>query len=339
MILFLLLAAGSKVKAQVSDTVCHFFQTKVYRVNPTPGSLYFWSVECGAIVSSDIHADSIVVVWCKTPGTYKVKVVELARSGCWGDTVSTTVIVNPKMHLEIFGPAELCVGAPVWLYASGADSYLWNTGQTTSNINANLKDTNTTFQVIGRNFCETDTASFTVKVNPRPTASFTYSPQNPIVNETISLNYTGKSAADWTWYIDNQQVITGNVKNPEISFYEKGRKEVELVAMNQFGCSDTTIYTLTVGYDFKIFVPNVFSPDGNGINDSFKAIGFNIKSIHMQIFNRWGEKIYESFGVNDAWDGTFKGQVVMDGVYIYAIDAEAIDGEHAYLHGNVTVMK
>ena len=333
-----ILVTSIRVKAQTIDTVCAFSQTKVYKVIPTPGSKYFWSVDCGKIVSSNIHADSIVVQWCNNPGMYHVKVIEQNRLGCWGDTVSTSVVVNPKMHLSIFGPAQQCVGQPVWLYASGASSYQWNTGDTSSHIYEKLLDTNTTFRVIGRNMCETDTASFTIKVHPAPVASFTYAPQEPIVNEPVNLHYTGTGATDWTWYINNQQVINGNVTNPEISFYEKGNMEIELVTMNQYGCTDTSIFTLKVGYEFKFFAPSVFSPNGDGINDSFKAIGYNLKSIHMQIYNRWGEKIYESFGVNDAWDGTFKGQQVMDGVYIYMIDGEATDGEHAYLNGNVSVL-
>lgn len=333
-----MLASAAKTMAQANDTVCAFSATKVYRVLPTPGSTYFWNVECGTIISNNVHADSIVVAWCNTPGTYHVKVVERNKGGCWGDTVSTQVVVDPKMHLSIFGPAQECVGEPVWLYASGASSYQWNTGETTSNIYEHLQDTNTTFRVIGKNICETDTASFTIKVHPRPTASFTYTPQEPIVDEQINLHYTGKGATDWTWYVSNQQDIPGDMTDPEISFDQKGIKNVTLVSENQFGCTDTAIENLNIIYESKIFVPDVFTPDGNGINDSFKAIGFNLKNIHMKIYNRWGEQIFESFGVNDAWDGTFKGETVMEGVYIYTIDAEATDGEHYYLNGNVTVM-
>jgi len=337
-LLVIILSIGINLKAQTVDTVCAFSQTKVYKVIPTQGSTYFWSVDCGTIVSDNVHADSIVVLWCNNPGIYQVKVIEKNKTGCWGDTVSTLVVVNPKMHLSIFGPAQQCVGAPVWLYASGASSYQWNTGQTTGNISAKLQDTNTTFQVIGRNACEIDTASFTIKVHPAPVASFTYAPQNPIVNEPVILHYTGKDASDWTWYITDQPSIGGASASPQITFVEKGTETIKLIAVNQYGCVDTAIENINIGYEAMIYVPDVFTPDGNGINDSFRAVGFNLKNIHMMIFNRWGEKLFESYHVYDAWDGTFKGQVVMEGVYIYLIDAEATDGRHYYLNGNVTVM-
>ena len=325
--------------AQANDTVCGRSTTKIYWVTPSSGSTYYWHVKGGKLISQSMPSDSITVEWPNIPGTYQVNVVERTKTGCWGDTERTSVTVNPKMHLDIFGPAETCVGQQVWLYASGANSYLWNDGETTSNIYAYLKDTSTTFQVIGKNVCETDTSFFTIKVHPRPTASFTLTPNKPIVNDPVFLHYTGKGASDWTWYIDDQQNITGSIPNPQISFENKGNKKITLVSLNQYGCSDTMTETLQVKYQAYVYVPNAFSPNQDGINDSFKAIGYNLKAIHMQVYDRWGEQLFESFGVNDAWDGTFKGQTVMEGVYIYTIDAEATDGEHYYLHGNVTILQ
>ena len=132
---------STKSFAQAFDTICTSSQVKVYRVMPTPGSVYFWSVEGGRIISPDIHADSIKVSWCSKPGTYEVKVIEQNSLGCWGDTAITSVVVNPKMQLNISGLTELCVGQPVLLSASGASAYRWSTGETASQITVNLHDT------------------------------------------------------------------------------------------------------------------------------------------------------------------------------------------------------
>src|SRR5437588_12821715 len=112
-ILILLLAGNRNVKAQASDTVCAFTHRKVYKVVPTPGSKYYWTVDCGKIISGNTHADSIVVDWCNTPGTYQVKVIEQTRFGCWGDTVRTWIIVNDKIHLNLQGPSDICEGEAV----------------------------------------------------------------------------------------------------------------------------------------------------------------------------------------------------------------------------------
>jgi gliding motility-associated-like protein len=333
----LLLTLTCAVKAQTSDTVCKLNYRKVYKVLPTPGSKYFWKVECGKIVSVKLHTDSIEVDWCKTPGTYQVSVIEQNKWGCWGDTVRTWVMVNGNIHLLVTGPSDICEGEPVRLNADGAQNYLWNTGETTSSIFSRPKDS-IKYRVIGYNTCEKDTAYISVKVHARPRADFTYKPKKPIlVDETVFFHYTGKGANKWVWYFGDRNAIEGTVTDPEFSFSEKGDKLVTLVATNEAGCTDTMTYSLHVTFDSKIFIPNSFTPNDDGVNDKFKAVGYNLKSIHTRVFNRWGELIYESGNMDDAWDGTYKGERVMEGVYIYMIEAQAKDGEPYYLNGNITV--
>jgi gliding motility-associated-like protein len=336
--IILLMVISTEAKAQASDTVCAFSHRKTYRVIPTPGSTYFWSVECGTIVSANANADSITVDWCQNPGTYQVKVIERTRQGCWGDTVKTWVIVNGQMHLSINGPTEICEGEPVVLEASGAVNYKWNTGETNSSIVKRPTDT-VVYKVIGYSLCDKDSATIKVKVYPRPKASFTYKPKAPKVNDTIFFHYTGTGANQWVWYFGDKNSLGGQVTDPQYSFNEKGDKLVTLVATNNAGCTDTLTYKLHVAFDSKIFVPNAFTPNGDGDNDVFRAIGWNLKTIHMHIYNRWGEQIFESNGLNDGWDGTYKGQNAIEGVYMYKIEAEALDGENYYLNGSVTVLR
>jgi gliding motility-associated-like protein len=336
-IILLMVAMSNEVKAQASDTVCAFSHRKVYRVIPTPGSTYYWSVDCGTIVSSNIHADSIVVDWCNTPGTYQVKVIEKTRMGCWGDTVRAWIIVNGKMHLAINGPSEICEGDPVVLQASGAVNYKWNTGETNQTIVKKPTDS-IVYKVFGYTLCDKDSATFKVNVHPRPKASFTYNPNKIFVSDTVFFHYTGTGANKWVWYFGDRNSLGGQVTDPQYSFNEKGDKIVTLVATNEAGCTDTMSYILHVGFYSKIFVPNVFTPNDDGNNDVFRAIGYNLKTLHMKIFNRWGEQIYECDGLDRSWDGTYKGEKVIEGVYLYKIEAESLDGENYYLNGNVTVL-
>jgi gliding motility-associated-like protein len=312
-------------------------------VLPTPGSTYYWSVECGKIISPNNNADSIVVDWCQTPGTYQIKVVERNRKGCWGDTVRTLIIVDGKLHLAVSGPTEICSGDPIWLEASGAANYYWNNGQTTNRIFVQPSDSQQTtdtvkYRVIGYSKCDNDTAYVTVKIHPRPRADFTYKPLKPMVDDTVFFHYTGKGASAWTWYFGDKNGLSGQITDPTYTFNEKGDKVVTLVARNDAGCTDTMSYNLHVGFDSRIFVPNAITPNGDGNNDYFKAVGWNLKDIHMQIYNRWGELLFESYRLDDYWDATFKGNKVMEGVYLYQIEATAKDGEKYYLHGNVTVL-
>jgi len=334
-----LLAFGNKSYSQAIDTVCYYAQQKVYRVVPTPGSTYYWTVECGTIISNNLHADSVVVSWCQNPGIYQLSVVEKTKAGCWGDTVKTWVQVEGKRNMVISGPKESCAGDPIWLTleAGGQVHYLWSTGETDSAILVRPVQT-TMYSVIGYSRCSRDTGFITIQVHPKPKADFSFKPKNPIVDENVFFHYLGTGATDWTWYFGDKNDITGTVTDPEFTFNEKGDKTVTLVVRNEFGCTDTMSYKVHVTFDSKIFIPNAFTPNSDGNNDGFKAIGFNLEKIHTQIYNRWGELIWEGFNVNDSWDGTFKGARVMEGVYIYQIDAQDKEKEHYYLSGNITVL-
>lgn len=87
-----------------------------------------------------------------------------------------------------------------------------------------------------------------------------------------------------------------------------------------------------------LYVPNSFTPNNDGLNDTFGAKGDGVKRYHMLILNQWGEIIFESNNINNKWDGTFKGKKVPPDVYIYQISAYGNTGGVKYLDGNITLV-
>jgi gliding motility-associated-like protein len=88
-----------------------------------------------------------------------------------------------------------------------------------------------------------------------------------------------------------------------------------------------------------IYMPNAFTPDHDGSNDQFGAVGINVEEYHLKIFNRWGELIFESSDIAYKWDGTHKGQLVPDGVYVYTLFAkELVTGKRISKTGTVTIL-
>lgn len=88
-----------------------------------------------------------------------------------------------------------------------------------------------------------------------------------------------------------------------------------------------------------IYLPNAFTPDQDGANDRFGAIGLNAESYDLKVFNRWGELIFTSTHINDKWDGTYKGKLVPEGVYVYTMYAkEAATGKAISKTGTVTLI-
>jgi gliding motility-associated-like protein len=88
-----------------------------------------------------------------------------------------------------------------------------------------------------------------------------------------------------------------------------------------------------------IYVPNSFTPNGDGLNDNFGISGEAIKSFSMRIFNRWGDMVFETSNVTDKWDGTFKGQKAATGNYVYKLFASGLTGKKVAREGNLTLIQ
>ena len=119
---------------------------------------------------------------------------------------------------------------------------------------------------------------------------------------------------------------------------------ITLIASNPAGCADTVEAIITIEDQLIFFVPNVFTPDGNSINNSFLPIftsGFDVYDYHLTIFNRWGEVMFESYNAVGGWDGTYGNQgLVEDGVYVWQIEFGVTMSDKRHKHrGHVTVLK
>ncbi|MGZ5281722.1 MAG: T9SS type B sorting domain-containing protein [Bacteroidia bacterium] len=338
---FLMVAASSLSKAQTVDTVCASFAERVYRVQPTPGSTYFWQVEGGKITSAP-GLDSIQVLWSNmTPGFYDVKVVERNKFGCFGDTVRAKVLVG-SLQVSIDGKKDICNGQAVLLTAKGAKNYLWNTGATTQTIIAN-PTSKTDYSVIGyTDICNADTAQFAVDVHPLPKADFSFTPKEPSVNEDITFTYKGKDGTDWKWLFDKNP---NNIRNDDntfvtnYSYTEGGEKIVTLVVSNKAGCRDSISYKIFIDEEAYIFIPTAFTPDGDNLNDVFKPVLTGVKTFELTIYNRWGERIKTLGGEGDTWDGTFRNTMVEQGVYIYTVKAQGNNNRWYHLNGVIQVLR
>jgi gliding motility-associated-like protein len=89
----------------------------------------------------------------------------------------------------------------------------------------------------------------------------------------------------------------------------------------------------------KVFIPNAFTPDANGLNEVFKPQGIYVASYTMKIYNRWGEKVYEGSECENSWDGMYNGAQAPHGVYIYTVDAKGSDGRRYHFRGDVTLLR
>jgi gliding motility-associated-like protein len=89
----------------------------------------------------------------------------------------------------------------------------------------------------------------------------------------------------------------------------------------------------------EMFVPNAFSPNGDGHNDVLKVNGICLQNLSFMIFNRWGEKVFETIDQETGWDGTYKGEAMNTGVYVYRLEGKTYDGKAFSGKGNITLIR
>ncbi len=94
-----------------------------------------------------------------------------------------------------------------------------------------------------------------------------------------------------------------------------------------------------VNLPLSIYVPNAFTPNGVGLNDRFGIEGEGISEFNMTVFNKWGELIFETSNMQEPWNGTFGGEIVQDGAYVYNISLRTTDKKSLVKSGTVTVLK
>jgi gliding motility-associated-like protein len=182
-----------------------------------------------------------------------------------------------------------------------------------------------------------------VCVIPNPIANFIVSePIQLFDNNIYSFENLSQNAITYNW--DFGDGATSNSINPTHSYsMPPGFYPVTLVAFNEFGCSDTATLSIQLVEEPLIYVPNTFTPNYDGTNDVFLPIidsGIDIYTYRLLIFNRWGEVIFESLNKEVGWDGSYGGEIMQDGVYIWKITFNSPDNEEEYeFIGHVVLLR
>lgn len=281
-------------------------------LNGSGGTSYLWMP--GGSTGSSIAAAAA--------GTYTLT----ATNTCGSDTATSTVILNsaPVAGISASGTTVICSGDEVTLNATGGSSYIWSGGQTGSSVTTGAAGI---YTVIASNSCGADTASVTVTVDS-VTAYFTASPSTGLYPLPVSFtNGSSASAIAYTWdFGDN---TTGTTSSPGHTFQGPGTYTVTLTAANATGCSNTYTSTVTVLENPSVLeVPNIFTPNNDGINDVFAVRSEGISTFSCDIYDRWGIKMAALTTANSSWDGrTTAGAPATDGTYFYIVKAKGADGK------------
>lgn len=322
----------------VVDTVCAGARGEVYQVLATTGSSYRWDLK-GGVVRGGNGSSQVSIDWGTDTGIFQVQVVEFNNNGCPGDTVRAFVWIRNGISVNIEGPSAICIGDQVTLLAEGSANLTWNTGAKGNKLK--VKPTvSTDYFVIGYSpYCGIDTAHFHLQVNERPEAAFVVNPDEPKIKEDVNFFFTGlQSNGNIIWNIDQGTVIKEGEQMVQ-RFSAPGNYSVQLIVIDDNGCADTANNMVKIKADVNVFVPNSFTPNGDGLNDTFAPECSDIKGVKIQVYSRWGELIYRGEGMEAAWDGSYRGTNVPDGVYSYVIQVIGVDNKTYNYEGTLTLLR
>jgi gliding motility-associated-like protein len=170
-------------------------------------------------------------------------------------------------------------------------------------------------------------------------ASFTTNPNPATGTIPLDISFTNTSigANTYTWTFGDGNGSSS--VNPSNTYTTIGTYTAMLVAINGT-CTDTARVTIIADVPTTIIIPNIFSPNGDGINDAFFIINTGMSSLNCDIFNRWGQLLYTLTAPNQSWDGkTPNGDNAPDGTYMYILQAQGLDGKSYKQDGTVTLVR
>ncbi len=296
------------------------------------GVNYSWSPASGLSSSSISNPVSNVL----STTTYHVTVTD--GNSCV-NTASSTVVVNALPVLTMSGNAEVCEGSGIQLTSSGGISYLWSppTGLNNSHIQNPFATplTSSTYSLVTTdlNGC-TASGSVSVSVNPLPVTTIN---ADTLVMLGTSVQLLANGGTDYSWSPD-LFLSCSDCENPVSVPLRDISYMVTVTDVN--GCRNADTVEIRVEDLVTLYIPNAFTPsNADARNDFFFVQGIGIKEFSLSVFNRWGTIVFETNDLNSKWDGTFGGQPVEQGVYVYVAKVTSYSGKNISKAGSVTVLR
>lgn len=250
--------------------------------------------------------------------------------------MSYSVIVVPMSEAMVSPSVAICLGDKTTLTASGGNTIVWtpttglNVGSGGGVVASPDVSTEYTVDVSYFGHCNGYNTVF-VKVNPNPEVT---AGRDTTLNLEQPMFLSAVGSGTMTW-INGEEIMCKVCPNSQVFPQRNSCYTIETV--NDFGCKAFDEMCIEVTKDFSIYVPNAFTPNGDGINDEFLAYGYNITDFSMDIFNRWGEKLFSSKELTTGWKGVYKGVLCEVSVYVYEISYKGLDGKKVNKTGHVTL--
>ncbi|MES2285827.1 MAG: PKD domain-containing protein [Bacteroidota bacterium] len=328
----------------------------------TPDVLQSWSWNFGDASLADINQNTSHLYAAANPYTVQLHVI--SNFGCV-DSIAKPITINPNPVVNftgnpIIGCEPLCISFKDSSFISNGSNifYTWDLGDGSPVSNSQIFEhcyVNDSVTAASFNISLTVTSdsgcvgtlskNSYITVHPNPMADFSVDPQKTTVTDPVfSLVDLSTGTDIWNWNFGDN--TSSGLSNPPPHRYpgDTGTYVITLITSSQYGCADTTYKTVIVEGDFVFYIPNAFTPNGDGINDYFFGTGIGIIEYDLWIFDRWGNMIFHGDEIpaeNSKWNGRVnsgKEEAQID-VYVWKVTLKDMFGNgHKYI-GTVTLVK
>jgi len=310
------------------------------------GNTYNWSGPAGYTSQNATNTISP-----NTSGTNTYTLIVTNTFNCKDTATTLPVTVNITPNPAITANAQTCTGGTLTLSAAGNGTINWysdaaltnlvNTGSTFNPPTASGTTNIYYVSVTSSNGCTSATSTSVSAGNYNiqvAAIANTYNGNAPL-SVVFSGTVTGSSNPTYSWTLSDN--ATSTIQNPSHTYNNGGDYAVVLTGIDLTSmCSDTAMLTVHVIDQMIVIIPNIFTPNGDGINDEFFLTMHGVKSIEGFIMNRWGQMMYTWNELNSIWDGKApNGNSEVDGVYFYVIKATPFKGEMQAFKGTLTISR
>lgn len=326
---------------EIYDTCSGFVPRIVEKSSVQVGAITQWNWRLNGNIISNSQIPQLQNL---APGTYQLDLDVVSSHGCASAQVSKSFTVHGSPQIEA-AVQQGCVNEPVSHTgiqidnASTINSWNWTlgdgtgaTGQNVDHIYTQAGPKTINLVAVADNGCESNTATLSFQV--AEAVAFAGNDTVFVKDEPFQLHGTGGSSYNWSPPIG---LSDPNVPNPigvlqdDITY--------TLTVTTPEGCTDTDEIRITIFKGSNVYVPTGFTPNGDGLNDTFQPYLLGIRSLdYFKVFNRWGQEVFSTKTIGPGWNGRINGALQPSGVYVWQLQATDYVGKVYRMSGSVTMV-
>ena len=320
---------GTPVSDFTAEDVCFGAQTEFMNAAKPNGSVierYYWNFDDGteSVETNPVHTYT-------QPGTYSVMLVTYSTQGCIDTTtIEVNVWANPVANIIAFGPTEFCIGGSVTIGLDpGGANVLWSNASDKDSITIDASGSYNVLLYNEHGCKDRDTIVITVYQLPTIIAG-----PDTTISAGFSAQMWATGAETYMWW-PSDYLNLFEISNPVSTPLQTTTYMV--TGTDQYGCVNSTTVTVTVDYDYTLVTYNLFSPNGDGVNDFFEVMNLQLyPDCEVIVYNRLGSPVFSSMGYQNNWNGTYNGEPLPDATYYYVIKCA---GTEKVVTGPISILR